>query len=140
MADSGRLTSEDSKDRIDSVFSAKVDEKGRVSIPSGIRKSLGLSTGSVLEIEFDLEYGIVALLLPDSGSGAASGRCSVADSTSGCGPVSSGSKSQASWAYGSKQPVEIPDSDPGPIGQTPGCLRKQERARAFGDWIVEARK
>ena len=35
-------------------FTAKIDEKGRISIPADIRKSLGLSVGSCLELDVSL--------------------------------------------------------------------------------------
>ena len=40
---------------------ARVDSKGRISIPSDIRRSLGLETGSELVLEADLAGNMIVL-------------------------------------------------------------------------------
>ena len=57
----------------------RIDSKGRVSIPSDIRRSLGLN-GEVL-MDFDLEEGIIFLY----------GQCGVVVSIGACGALDAGS-------------------------------------------------
>ncbi len=57
-----------------------VDSKGRISIPSDLRRSLGFEEGDVLSVMIDLEKGLLVI-----------GQSGVNGSTIGCGPVSPGS-------------------------------------------------
>ena len=61
------------------VRKAKIDSKGRVSIPSDIRKNFGLEEGSFVEIVFDLAQNAAFLNF-------ACGRDGVRVSTEGCEP------------------------------------------------------
>jgi AbrB family looped-hinge helix DNA binding protein len=45
----------------------RIDSKGRISIPSDLRKSLGLAKGSDVLMGFDLEKGIVFLICGQGG-------------------------------------------------------------------------
>jgi len=65
------------------VFSREVliDSKGRISIPSDLRRSLGFEEGDSLSVRIDLDKGLLVI-----------GRSGVEVSTAGCGPASPGSK------------------------------------------------
>ena len=60
-----------------------MDSKGRISIPSDIRRSFGLETGDIVCIFYDLKENVLFL--------AADGQDGVTASTKGCGPLSSSS-------------------------------------------------
>ena len=65
------------------TFSARIDQKGRISIPSAIRKSFALREGSVLELVFDLGENFI-LLFPNGQDG-------VGGSTKACEALRPGS-------------------------------------------------
>ena len=65
------------------VRKVKVDSKGRISIPSEVRKNFGLEEGSEIELVFDLKENLVMLFF---------GQDSVTVSTEACGAPSPGSK------------------------------------------------
>ena len=60
----------------------RLDSKGRVSIPSELRKNFGLKEGSLVEVVFDPSENLVFLLFD--------GRDSVTVSTEGCEPSGPG--------------------------------------------------
>lgn len=64
-----------------SLRKIRIDSKGRISIPSDLRRSLGLELGSELLMGFDLERGIILLFCGQDG---------VICSTKGCGSFSPG--------------------------------------------------
>lgn len=45
----------------------RIDSKGRISIPSDLRKSLGMESGSDVLLGFDLEKGIIFLVCGQGG-------------------------------------------------------------------------
>ena len=57
-----------------------MDSKGRISIPSDLRRSLGFEEGDVLSVRIDLEKGMLVI-----------GQSGVKASTAGCGPAGPGS-------------------------------------------------
>ncbi|MBI4020246.1 MAG: AbrB/MazE/SpoVT family DNA-binding domain-containing protein [Candidatus Aenigmarchaeota archaeon] len=61
----------------------KIDSKGRISIPSGIRKNFRLSAGSEVEIVFDIRKDIIFLVCGPGGA---------ISSTKDCGSFDAGEK------------------------------------------------
>jgi AbrB family looped-hinge helix DNA binding protein len=67
------------------VRKVKLDSKGRISIPSEVRKNFGLEEGIEIELVFDLKKNFVILLFDNGQDG-------VVGSTVDCGSASPGSK------------------------------------------------
>lgn len=67
------------------VRKVKVDSKGRISIPSEIRKNFGLYEGIEIELAFDLSKNFVILVFDNGQDG-------VVGSTEVCGASRPGSK------------------------------------------------
>lgn len=66
------------------VRKVKVDSKGRISIPSEIRKNFGLEEGKEIELVFDLRKNFLLLIFDNGQDG-------VVGSTEVCGASGSGS-------------------------------------------------
>lgn len=66
------------------VRKVKIDSKGRISIPSEVRKNFGLDEGVEIELVFDLKKNFVVLVFDNGQDG-------VVGSTVDCGSISSGS-------------------------------------------------
>ncbi len=69
---------------------ARVDSKGRVSIPSDIRRSYGLAAGDIVCFRFDLRRNELLLSLGGL-KDANDGQGGAKASTEGCGPFDPGS-------------------------------------------------
>lgn len=67
------------------VRKVKVDSKGRISIPSEVRKNFGLEEGFEIEMVFDLRKNFVILVF-DNGQGG------VCSNTEDCGSSEPGAK------------------------------------------------
>lgn len=86
----------------------KIDSKGRISIPSEIRKNFGLEEGFEIELLFDLKKNFVVLVFGQDG---------VTVSTVDCGSASPGSNTAFPRASTSSKAVEQkgnPVENPGP--------------------------
>ncbi len=63
----------------------RIDSKGRISIPSDLRKSLGLAKGSDVLLGFDLEKGIIFLVCGQGSVAVNMGDCGSPDAGSNLG-------------------------------------------------------
>lgn len=92
----------DAKTSPDSVSrSARIDSKGRISIPSDIRRSLGLETGRELVLDIDLEESVIVMRIDNGQSG-------VVDCIGDCGSPGPGSVEPFSAGKPAKAFAEIP--------------------------------
>ncbi len=73
----------------------RIDSKGRISLPSELRKNFGLKEGDEIELVFNLRKNFIILILTNGQDGVkgqdTDGYRSTRDSTADCGSAGPGS-------------------------------------------------